>query len=146
LTAGNGGAGGVARSSGRLIGAWSKALLGITQPLVAECPSLRDGVLFAKLRGLTHVIMKTDCLEIVNLWNNRRNSLSIVAPILLEIGELASSFTVFSIHHVLRTANVSAHLCAKRASTLCVTESWLSETPSFLVSSLLADCPVNTFV
>jgi hypothetical protein len=95
LTAGNGGAGGVARSSGRLIGAWSKALLGITQPLVAECPSLRDGVLFAKLRGLTHVIMKTDCLEIVNLWNNRRNSLSIVAPILLEIGELASSFFLF---------------------------------------------------
>jgi hypothetical protein len=47
-------------------------LLGITQPLVAECLSLRDGVLFAKLRGLTHVIMETDCLKIVNLKNCRK--------------------------------------------------------------------------
>ena len=89
--------------------------------------------------------METDCLEIVNLWNNRRNSLSVVAPILLEVGELVSSFSVFLIHHVIRTANVPAHLCAKRASTLRVTESWMFETPSFLVSSLLADCPANAF-
>jgi hypothetical protein len=93
---GNGGAGGVARSSSRLIGAWNKPLLGITDPLVVECPSLRDGVLFAQLRGLTHVIMETDCLEIVNLWNHFCNSFSIVAPILLENRELASVFTVFA--------------------------------------------------
>jgi hypothetical protein len=99
--------------------------------LIAESLSLREGVLFAKLRGITHVIMETDCLELVNLWNNRRNSLSVVAPILLEVGELARSFTVFSIQHVIRTANYPAHLCAKRACTLRVTESWMFETPSF---------------
>jgi hypothetical protein len=33
---GKGGAGGVARSACRLIGAWSKPLLGITDPLIAE--------------------------------------------------------------------------------------------------------------
>jgi hypothetical protein len=92
-----------------------------------------------------HVTMETDCLELVNLWNNRRNSRSIVAHILLEIGELASSFTSFSIQHVMRTANYPTHLCAKRASTLCVTESWMDDTPSFLVSSLLAVCPANAF-
>jgi hypothetical protein len=120
---GNGGAGGVARSSTRLLGAWSKPLLGITDPLIAGCLSLRDGVLFAQLRGLTHVIMETDCLEIMNLWNHRCNSFSIVAPILLEIRELASVFNIFAILHVPRMTNVSAHLCANRASTLCVIES-----------------------
>ena len=91
------------------------------------------------------MIMETDCLEIVNLWNHSCNSFSIVAPILLEIRELASAFISFTIEHVLRTANVSAHLCAKRPSTLRVTKSWMYDTPSFLVSSLLADCPVNAF-
>jgi hypothetical protein len=91
------------------------------------------------------VIIETDCLEIVNLRNNSHNSLSVVAPILLELGELSNSFTVFSIEHVLRAANYPAHLCAKRASTLSVIESWMSETPSFLVSSLIADCPANAF-
>jgi hypothetical protein len=51
------------------------------------------------------VILEMDCLEIVNLWNNRHNSLWIVAPILLEIGELANTFIVFSIQHVIRSAN-----------------------------------------
>jgi hypothetical protein len=138
-------AGGVARSVHRLLGAWSKPLPGITDPLIAECMALRDGVLFARLQGLTHVIIETDCLEIVNLRNNSHNSLSVVAPILLELGEISNSFTVFSIEHVLRTANYPAHLCAKRASTLSVTESWMSETPNFLVSSLIADCPANAF-
>jgi ribonuclease HI len=143
---GKGGAGGVARSSNRLLGAWSKPLPGITNPLIAETLSVRDGVLFAKLRGLTHVILEMDCLEVVNLWNTRHNSRSIVAPLLAEIGELALSFSFFEFQHVMRTSNLPAHLCAKRASTLMVTESWMDETPSFLVSSLLADCPANTYV
>jgi hypothetical protein len=96
---------------------------------------MHEGVIFAKLRGLRHVIMETDCLEIVNLWNNRRNYLSIVAPILLEIGELASTFIVFSIQHVIRSANYLAHLCAKRASTLGVSESWVTGTPSFWLAA-----------
>ena len=64
-----------------------KPLLGITDPLVAETLSLREGVIFAKLRGFQHVIMETDCLEVVNLWKTRSSSRSVVAPILLEIGE-----------------------------------------------------------
>jgi ribonuclease HI len=143
---GQGGAGGVARSSCRLLGAWSKPLPGITNPLIAESLALRDGVLFAKIRGLTQVIMETDCLEVVNLWNTRHDSRSIVAPLLVEVGELALSFDSFVIQHVMRTSNYPAHLCAKRASTLRVTESWMDETPSFLISSLLADCPANAFI
>jgi hypothetical protein len=136
----------VARSSCRLVGAWSKPLPGISDPLIAESMAVREGVLFAKIRGLSHVIVETDCLEVVNLWNTRHNSRSIVAPLLVEIGELATSFCFFDIQHVMRTSNIPAHLCVRHASTLNVSECWLDETPSFLVSSLLADCPANAFV
>jgi hypothetical protein len=129
-----------------LIGAWSKPLLGITDPLIAESMALREGVLFARLRGISRVIMETDCMEVVNLWKTRHNSRCIVAPLLEEIGELASSFISFDIQHVIRTSNYPAHLCAKRASTLNVTESWMDETPSFLFSCLLADCPASAYV
>ena len=85
------------------------------------------------------MMMETDCLEVVNLWNTRHGSRSVVAPILLEIGELACNFSSFTIQHVPRAANVPAHLCAKFACTLMVTDSWFGNPPNFLAVSLLAD-------
>ena len=64
----------------------------------------------------------------------------------LEIGELVRDFQLFNTVHVNRAADVPAHLCAKNACTLNVTECWLDETPSFVVTSLLADCPRMTIL
>lgn len=114
--------------------------------MIAEALAVRDSVVFANLRGFLHVVLETDSLEVVNLWNTRLNSRSVVAPTLLEIDELSASFHSFVIQRVSRSANGSAHLCAKRACMVTATESWLTETPSFLISSLLADCPANVFV
>ncbi|KAF6992083.1 LOW QUALITY PROTEIN: hypothetical protein CFC21_009110 [Triticum aestivum] len=88
--------------------------------------------------------MEIDSLEVVNLWATRLDSRSVVAPILLDIGELITSFSFFDICHV-RSANEPAHICAKHACTIERTDSWLDNTPGFLVSALLADCPANTF-
>ena len=134
-----GGGGGVARSHLSFLGAWSKPMMGVTDPLTAEVQAFRDGVIFAKLRGYSHVVMETDCLEIVNLYS-RHVDRSAVAPILDEVGELVSDFDSFLVKHVRRTANNSAHMCARFARTLGVTSSWLEESPSFLVTSLQADC------
>ena len=94
------GAGGVACSSSALLGAWSKPHFGVSDLFIGETLALRDGVIFANLRGFSHVIMETDCLEIVNLWKTRHYSFSVVAPVLVEIRELASSFSFFDIQHV----------------------------------------------
>ena len=82
--------------------------------------------------------MEIDYLEVVDLWNTR-SFRSVVAPILLEIWDLSSSFSYFVIQHVPRSSNLSAHLCAKQASTLDVTECWMDSIPSLLVTSLSAD-------
>ena len=84
--------------------------------------------------------MEVDCLEVVNLWISRRNSRSVAAPILQELEDRSKAFASFSVQHVGRSSNFSAHLCAKRACTLEVTNSWLCESPDFLVASLRADC------
>ena len=90
-----GGMGGVARSSTTFLGAWSKPCVGVTDPLVAEAMSVREGVIFAQLRGFARVVVETDSLEVVNLWNSCRPSLSVRAPVLIDIEGLASSFSCF---------------------------------------------------
>ena len=143
---GNGGVGGLVRSSSTFVAAWSKPLPGVSDPLIAETLAVREGVIFAQLRGFSQVLVETDCLEIVNLWNSRSNPRSVVAPILIEIGERASSFSRFIIQHVLRAANQPAHLCARNACKLQMTESWHTFVPSFLVTSIMADDPRTSFV
>ncbi|KAK1652130.1 hypothetical protein QYE76_069935 [Lolium multiflorum] len=64
------GAGGVARNPSGFIGAWSKPHPGVTNPLIAEALALRDGVIFAKLRGFTRVLVETDCKEVVDFWDS----------------------------------------------------------------------------
>jgi hypothetical protein len=74
-----GGAGGVVLSSSGFIGAWSKPLPGVTDPLIAKAMSLREGVVFAKLRDFSPVVFEVDCFEVVHLWNLRAVSRSVVA-------------------------------------------------------------------
>ena len=133
------GVGGVARSSTTYLGAWCKPIHGVTDSLVAEALALWEGVIFAKLRGFERVQMETDSQDVVDLRNSRRSSRSLIAPVLLDIEGLADSFTSFSIHHVKRHSNVPAHLCAKNACTLEVTDCWMYSPPGFLVTSLMAD-------
>jgi hypothetical protein len=105
LDARRGGAGGVVRLHSAYLGVWSKLYEGIVYPFVAEVLALRDGVIFAKLKGFPKVVMETDCLELVNLWKTLHGSRSPVAPILQEIGDLVLSFSSFIIQHVPRSAN-----------------------------------------
>lgn len=135
-----GGGGGVARSHLSVLGAWSKPLPGVTDPFIAEVLALREGVIFAQLRGFSHVVMEVDCLEVVNLWLSRDNTRSIVTPIFNEIRERAMDFASFSVQHISRDANGTADLCAKHATSLAVSECWMDVCPSFIVNSLRADC------
>ena len=41
--------------------------MGVSDSLVPEVQAMKEGVLFARLRGFTEVTLETDCLEAVNL-------------------------------------------------------------------------------
>ncbi|EMS61547.1 hypothetical protein TRIUR3_20553 [Triticum urartu] len=59
------GARGIARSHNSFMGAWSKPLPDVTNPLIAEAASVQGGVIFAALRGFNKVVTETDCMEVV---------------------------------------------------------------------------------
>jgi hypothetical protein len=86
------GAGGVASDPSDFIGAWSKPYPGVTNPLIAEDLVHRDGVIFAKLRGFTGVLMEMDCKEVVGLWGSRTGSRVIIGSIIQEIEGLVFFF------------------------------------------------------
>ena len=79
------------RSSTHFLGACSKPYPGITDPLVA------DGIIFAKLRGFSHVVLEANCLEVVDLWISRHGSHLVATPLRVKVGELAVSFQSFDI-------------------------------------------------
>ena len=135
-----GGAGGVARSHLSFIGAWCKPLNGVSDPFIAELLAFREGVIFAQLRGMSHVIMEVDSMELVTQWSLRGNSRSVAAPILRELDDIVLSFISFSVRHVSRESNSPAHTCAQRACSIESTECWLDQSPDFLLVSLKADC------
>ena len=83
--------------------------------------------------------MEVDCLEVVNLWDSCAVSRSIVAPIFHEIEGLVSWFSSFVIKHVMRSANLPAHLCAKHACALDVTGCWMELPPGFIIATILAE-------
>ena len=105
----------MARSHLSFIGAWCKPLNGVSDPFIAELLDFREGVIFAQLRGMSHVIMQVDCMELVTQWSSHGNSRSIAAPIFSELEALVLNFVSFSVQHTSRELNLPAHLCAQRA-------------------------------
>jgi ribonuclease HI len=112
--------------------------------LVMEAEACRDGLwLLTNISESNIVIMESDSLQLVSLWNMRRSQRSEVA-VLLEMENLVSSFSSFSFVHVKRSANGAAHHCAKHAAENRSSGVWFDQPLSFLLSSIQSDC--NTSV
>jgi hypothetical protein len=123
------GSGGVARdSSRRFRGAWCKAYPGIDDPLISEALALRDAVVFARACS--------DCSELVRLWENKRTYRSVIATILEEVSILSPDLQTFSISFTRRSANKSAHECARYACLHNISEEWSGASPVFFQNSL----------
>jgi hypothetical protein len=90
--------------------------------------------------GIIRMILETDSLELVKIWNDLSIGRSIISSVCREIRELSGFFTSFELVHVKRSANKAAHLCAHKASPerrRCVSVNYI---PIFLVSILAKDC------
>jgi ribulose 1,5-bisphosphate synthetase/thiazole synthase len=52
----------------------------------------RDGLKLALQRGFQRVVVETDCLQVVQLWNKVETQRSIIDPILCEISDIRFAF------------------------------------------------------
>ena len=124
-------------SDGSFLAASARCLSSTSSALVIEAEACRDGLRLALNMGeIRDLIMETDSLQLVSLWNSRRQQLSEIAVILQDIEEMVQPLTSFCFAHVTRSANNVAHLCAKQASQSRPSLLWQDHPPSFLLSSL----------
>jgi hypothetical protein len=127
------GSGGIARdAAGMFRGAWCKAYPGVMDPLTSEALALRDAVIFARSQNFSRVLFETDCSELVRLWEARKCTRPLIAPLLNEVSVLSLEFHTFTISFARCSANNLAHECACFACTHNVSEEWTETSPVFL--------------
>ena len=124
---------------GSFLAASARWLPSTSSVLVTEAEACRDGLRLALNMEIRDMIMETDSLQLVSLWNSRRQQLLEIAVILQDREEMVQSLTSFYFAHVKRSANNVAHLC-KQASQSRPSLLWQDHPPSFLLSSLQSDC------
>jgi hypothetical protein len=74
---------------------------------------MRRAITLAKDKGFFEVIIKSDCLSLINRVQAVLQGISSCGPIIKDIKRLASSFSSCSFGHVRRDLNVPAHKLAK---------------------------------
>ena len=99
--------------------------------LAMEALAVRDGVKLAYEMGISHVIVETDCAEVVKRWLDREKDRSEITSIIHEVEELSGNFISFRLNYIGREANEGAHLCAKQASASRRRCIWINYVPSF---------------
>jgi ribonuclease HI len=111
--------------------------------LIMEAMAVRDGVRWARAVGVEKLMMESDSLTLTKMWSSGIYLRSEVAPILGEIREISKVFASFSFSFTHRTANVAAHMCARKASEIRQGRSWLAMCPDFLCNCVNKDCNLS---
>nr|XP_023889265.1 uncharacterized protein LOC112001321 [Quercus suber] len=116
---------------GCLIAALSKLLPSSYSAEITEALALQDGVLLALELGISHVIVESDALSIIQAINEDVFG-GELGHIVQNIKDISSSFSWCSFQHLIRSGNRAAHELARAARDSGVTQVWKGVCPSFV--------------
>jgi ribonuclease HI len=113
----------------------------ISDPSTAEARALRDGLILAGQIVCNRLEVNSDCMDVIDVMENGRNSLGPAAAIYEECSFLCRNFTETQFSHCPREANMAAHELARHSGG---TESivWLDDPPDFILSVLADDASI----
>lgn len=126
-------------ASGQFVGAKAVWYPHGFDALTLEALACRDGVLLARDKGVTNLIVETDCQELVKLWQMSTDQRSVIAPIIRETRLISSCFENFDVTFVSRSCNRVAHQLAKEVSGDIRLGMW-HLAPSCVAHLLISDC------
>jgi hypothetical protein len=114
---------------GRICGGSAKWYNHCLNALATEAMACRNGMQLAIDRGVTRLLMETDCQVLVQLWNKRAMQRSEVDPHLFQMDELSRGFESFDLCFIYRDCNRLAHECARLVSRENPVDEWLVTPP-----------------
>ena len=124
---------------GSFIAASSKVLQTAFSAETTEALALQEGVLFASVLGISHVLVESDALSVIQGIFGCDTS-SEQGHIIQNIKDVSSSFTWCSFQHLKRSGNRATHDLARAASSSGVSRIWKDMCPSFVRHVILEDC------
>ena len=123
---------------GCLIVASSKLLPSTFSAEVTKALALQDGVLLALELGISHVIVESNALSIIQAINEGVLG-GELGHIVQNIKDISSSFSWCSFQHLNRSGNRASHELARAARDSGVTQVWKGVCPSFVEHIILKD-------
>jgi ribonuclease HI len=140
---GSGGYGVVMRDhDGRFLTGASHFFHLISDPERAELLACKQALVLARAKGLSRVVLETDCLSAVAKIGGNDIDRSIHGPLVEEIKSMLEDFAGHSVRHVRRTGNKVAHILARFGCENKCCEVWELDPPDFLVPVLAPECAV----
>ena len=119
-------------SEGRLLVSRCTGYQGVVDPLTVEILACRDATLLAREKNYQNVIVETDCLNVVQLWEGRLRGKSKGFHIFQEMQEELPFFQGFQLRYASRLVNSVAHTCAKEALAIENVATYSNVIPDFL--------------
>jgi hypothetical protein len=110
---------------GRTCGVAAKWYDHCLNALTAEALACRNGMQLALNRGVTRLLVETDCQVLVQLCNKQTTQRSEVDPTLYQMIELSRSFEFFELSFTHITCNRLTHECARLVSRGNPVDEWL---------------------
>ncbi|XP_024200027.1 uncharacterized protein LOC112203270 [Rosa chinensis] len=117
--------------------AGSRSIGSSTVPL-AECTTLKDGLLAAKQFNMDHLLVEGDSSLIINCVNRKCEAPWMLKSLLKDIASIANSFATISFSHVFREVNFLADAVMSTGSGSSP-RVWLQCLPVFALRALYWD-------
>jgi ribonuclease HI len=111
-------------------------------PERSELMACKQALAMARTKGLSKIVLETDCLGAVAKIRSNDVDRSIHGPLVEEIKSMLKDFADHSIRHVRRTGNKVAHCLARFGCENKCSEVWEGVPPDFLVTVLAPECAV----
>lgn len=105
-----------------------------------EALACRDAVSLVRQAGFQRIFLETDCLQVIQLWENRETQRSIIAPVLSELDDIRLAFSEFTFKFASRYCNKVAHELAKQVTDTNQSEVW-HVTPACIRDLVLYETP-----
>ncbi|KAK8545753.1 hypothetical protein V6N12_026575 [Hibiscus sabdariffa] len=127
-------------SEGLIMAACAIPHSNVPDSFVAEALACQQAVLLAMDVGLSNVIIEGDSLTVIKKINAGSHDRSVIAPIIVDIKELAKNFSAISFRFVRREANKVVHALARECRSCQTPYYWLEEAPMEATTAAEAGC------
>ncbi|XP_065637686.1 uncharacterized protein LOC136070942 [Quercus suber] len=134
----------VRKWDGSFVSAMSKLINAPLGPLEAESKAVDVGLQFAKMLGVSELIIKGDSLIVSRALSQSSSVPATIDAVIMGIRSTIVEFQNVNFSHVKRNANIPAHLLAKYVKGIVHQCIWMENCPSFLELAILHD--VNSTV